>query len=310
MKLPRLIELRKPLTVLAVTVSGMRIIAQAQDEDSTELAKELANPIASLISVPFQNNVDLGIGPNEEGWRYTLNIQPVIPISLNSSWNLIVRTIIPYVHQDDVFKANAPIISEDIDGIPVDVTSEPHPARVQDGLGDILQSFFLSPKTPAFGRIIWGLGPVFLYPSATDPLLGSEKWGAGPTLVALVQQKGWTVGGLFNQIWSFAGDQDRTYVNATFFQPFIAYTTKTSTTFTLNSESTYDWRGEQWTVPINFIVSQVFKVGKQPVSLQVGGRYYFEAPNAGPNWGARLNFTLLFPITKRPASATTSSYSK
>ncbi len=143
--------------------------------------------------------------------------------------------------------------------------------RYQSGFGDRVMSYFFSPKAPTErGGIIWGAGPVFLFPTATHPFLGSEKWGAGPTLVALKQSGGWTVGALANHIWSFAGEDDRNDISATFVQPFIAYTTKTHSTFTVNTESTYDWNASQWTVPVNLSVSQVLKIGRQPVSVSLG----------------------------------------
>jgi hypothetical protein len=244
------------LSILASCTSVFSAAAQeAAPDQAAELAKKLQNPVASLISIPFQSNFDFRIGPSDAGWRYTLNVQPVIPISIGSDWNLIVRTIIPYIHQEDVFKGPALIFEEDIDGVPVDVTRGPLPlGHVQDGLGDIVQSFFLSPKDPVAGWIL-AAGPVFLYPSATDDLLGSEKWGAGPTALVLQQKKGWTYGVLFNHIWSFAGEENRRSVNATFLQPFISYITKTKTTFGLNTESTYNWNDSQWTVPLNLTVS-------------------------------------------------------
>lgn len=171
----------------------------------------------------------------------------------------------------------------------------------QDGLGDIVQSFFFSPKEPV-GGVILGLGPVILYPSATDDLLGGEKWGAGPTLVALKQTGGWTFGVLGNHIWSFAGDDARADINATFVQPFINYTTKTKTTFAISSESTYDWNNSQWTVPVNATVSQLVKIGKLPVQFSVGGRYYAEGPSGAPEWGLRFTITPLFPTGGKPAS--------
>jgi hypothetical protein len=169
--------------------------------------------------------------------------------------------------------------------------------RVQQGLGDITQSFFLSPSEPLWGGIVFGLGPAFLYPSATNELLGSGKWGAGPTAVLLKQVGGWSVGALANHIWSFADHDNRTYVSNTFLQPFVSYATKTKTTFTLNLESNYDWNGKKWTVPVNFMVSQLIRVGALPISLQVGGRYYPVSPRGGPDWGLRFTITPLFPLT-------------
>lgn len=154
----------------------------APADDAAELAKKLSNPVAALISVPLQNNLDFGAGPAGDGFQYKLSI-PVIPISVNSNWNVISRTILPYVYQEDMIGTSS-----------------------QTGLSDAVQSLFFLPKEPTRGGWIWGAGPVFLLPTATDDLLGSEKWGIGPTAVVLKQQHGWTYGALVNHIWSFAGE--------------------------------------------------------------------------------------------------------
>jgi hypothetical protein len=241
--------------------------------DDASLAQELTNPIASVISVPIQYNYDRGFGLTDDGHRNLINVQPVIPISLNQDWSLISRTITPIIAQDEIFAG----------------------AGDQFGLGDIVQSFFLSPKTPA-GSIIWGAGPVFLLPTGTDALLSAEKWGAGPTAVMLTMQGPWTIGVLANHIWSVAGDDNRADVNATFLQPFITYTTPDAWTFALNTESTYDWKAEAWTVPVNFNISKLLKIGSQPVSFGVGARYWAESPEQGPEgWGLRSSLTFLFP---------------
>ena len=132
------------------------------------------------------------------------------------------------------------------------------------------------------------------YPTATRKL-GGGKWGAGPTIVALQQEHGFTYGILANQIWSFAGQQDRQKINSTFLQPFVSYTTKTYTTFAVNTESTYNWQADQGTVPMNFMVQQLLKIGKQPIAFQSGYRYYVEKPDGGPDWGLRFTITFLFP---------------
>jgi hypothetical protein len=269
---------RKQILTAAALVSAMAftttLFAQdaAADEKAAaaELAKKLSNPIASLISVPIQNNWDFGIG-SENAMRYTANIQPVIPFSLNTNWNLITRTIVPVIY------AQSPTAG----------------GRDASGLGDIVQSFFLSPKEPVGGWIV-GAGPVLLYPTATDSLLGAHQWGGGPTVVALQQSQGWTYGMLANHLWSYAGWGDQS-VNATFLQPFVSYTTKSVTTFGLNTESTYDWSHSQWTVPINVSVSQLLKVGKLPIQLAVGAKYYAEGPSGSPDWGLRFAVTFLFP---------------
>jgi hypothetical protein len=247
---------------------------EAGGDEAAELAKQLQNPVASLISVPFQNNFEFNLGPNGDGFKYTLNFQPVIPVSLSKDWNLIIRTIVPIVSQDDVI-----------------------PGTSQSGLSDITQSFFFSPKKPV-GGLILGFGPVMLYPSATDSLLGTERWGAGPTFLVLKQVGGWTYGALLNHIWSYAGDDHRDYVSSTFVQPFISYTTKTKTTFGLNTESTYDWHNSQWTVPINLSVSQLVKLGKMPVQFALGAKYYAGGPSGAPDWGIRFVVTPLFPTGK------------
>ena len=258
------------LPVLAGSLMGAGA-AQAQDAD--ELSKQLSNPIASLISVPVQANFDIGAGVDDDGLALTVNVQPVIPISISDDWNMISRTILPIAYRDYL----------------------PPPDGDTFGLGDITQSLFFSPKAPGPGGIIWGLGPVLLIPTATDEFLGAEKFGLGPTGVALIQAGPWTVGALANHIWSVAGDNDREDVDQTYLQPFVAYSLGGGATISLNAESSYDWVAEQWTVPINLGISQVFKIGDQAMSFQLGGKYYAEVPEGGPEWGIRSTLTFLFP---------------
>jgi hypothetical protein len=258
----------------------------ATDEQAAaaELAKKLSNPVASLISVPIQNNWDFGIG-SANAMRYTANIQPVIPFSLSEDWNLITRTIVPVIYAESPVAGGAD----------------------KSGLGDIVQSFWASPKTPTDSGWIWGAGTVLLYPSGTDGL-SAHNWGAGPTALVLKQQNGWTYGVLANHLWSYAqtgghgasdagdaSDGSDAGINATFLQPFLSFTTKKFTTYGLNTESTYDWSHSQWTVPVNASVSQLIKVGKLPVQLSLGVKYYAERPIGGPDWGLRFAVTLLFP---------------
>ena len=268
------VTLRKaPLTALmAFCGLALSTPARAQDDatKTAELAKELQNPIASLISVPIQNNWDFGIGP-ADAMRYTMNIQPVIPFALSDDWNLISRTILP------VIDAESPTAGGDD----------------KFGWGDTLQSLFLSPSRPTSSGLIWGAGPVLLLPTGTDGLSGDE-WAAGPTAVLLKQDGPWTRGLLANHLWSFAGHGAGS-VNATFFNPWLSYTTKTSTTFSVQAEATYDWDQSQWTVPVSAAVGQLFNPGGQPVDLSLGVRYYVEKPEGGPEWGLFFQVTFLFP---------------
>jgi hypothetical protein len=238
------------------------------------------------------------IGPSREGDGLKLNVQPVIPFKLDANWTLISRTIVPAIYQNDVAPGSGQ----------------------QFGLADTVQSFFLSPSpTPLGGeaKFIWGAGPVLLLPTGTSPLLTAHEFGTGPTGVALIQQGPWTVGVLTNHIWSI-GNQSapaslacddyaclsdpvdapsgRAGISATYIQPFISYTTKDAWTFGLNTESTYDWFAEKWTIPVNATVSKLMMFGKQPVSLGVGVRYWAETPEGGPHgFGARAIVTFLFP---------------
>ncbi len=264
MRLHRLFLAQFMVIVLLILTQSVAIAAESDEE----LAKKTQNPVANLISVPFQSNWDFNIGPKEDSSNYLLNVQPVIPVSLGQDYNLILRTILP-------LKANE------------------FPESV-GGLGDVLQSFFISPKAELNGWIV-GAGPVLLYPTATDETLGGRKWGAGPTAVFLKQQSGFTFGLLGNHLWSYAGNSDRREVNATFLQPFLSFTTKTYTTFGVNTESTYNWTRSQWTVPINATISQLLKIGGQPLQLQLGYRYYAEAPTNGPDSGIRFQVSFLFP---------------
>jgi hypothetical protein len=215
--------------------------ARAQGDQAAELAKKLANPVASLISVPLQYNHDEYGGANDGAAVGKLIIQPVIPFSLNEDWNLISRTLIPIVDQRDF----------------------PTPALNESGLSDTTASFFFSPKAPTTGGWIWGAGPVFLLPTATQDVLGTEKWGIGPTAVALRQTGPWTVGILAGHVWSVAGDESRSDVSSTTLQPFFSYTTKSHTTLGAYTESAYDWKGKQWQVPLIVQAGQLFKLGPQ-----------------------------------------------
>ncbi|WP_373033160.1 transporter [Sulfurovum sp.] len=243
-------------------------------DQNTELAKKLANPIASLISVPIQYNYDSDIGLLDTGSKSFVNIQPVIPISLNDDWNVISRTILPIVWQDDIIAGSGS----------------------QSGLGNVTQSLFFSPKLPTEDGWIWGVGPVFLVPTATNDLIGGDQWGAGPTGVALKQSGQWTYGALFNHVWSFADDKNHE-ISSTFLQPFLSHVTDKAVTYALNTESSYNWKTEEWSVPINATVTKVMKWGDQLVSVGGGVRYWAVSDSdfTPEGWGVRIQCTFLFP---------------
>ena len=248
--------------------------AAAQDAggaDADALAKQLSNPVAALISVPLQVNYDSGYDNGGEKWQ--LNLQPVIPVSISEDWNMISRTILPVIDQHDVVNDDS-----------------------QSGIGDTTQSLFFSPKKPTASGWIWGVGPAFLLPTASDDLLGTGKWSIGPTAVVLKQtETGWSYGALANHLWSVAGDDQRANVSNTFLQPFLTKSLGKGQTVTVNLEASYDWNAGEATIPLNVTYSKVIKLGGQMASVAAGARSYLDKPDGGPDWGLRLVFTLLFP---------------
>ncbi len=262
--------IRQTLAALMVFAAPSLVWAQ---QDADALAQQLSNPIASLISVPIQTNFDFGAGADNEGFGFTANVQPVVPISISDDWTMISRTILPIAYRDYL----------------------PTPDDDTFGLGDVTQSLFFSPKESGREGLTWGVGPAFLIPTATDDVLGTGKWGIGPTGIVLQQSGDWTVGALANHIWSFAGDDDRDDVSQTFLQPFAAYALGGGRTISVNTETSYDWEHEQWTLPVNLSYSQVFTVGEQHMSWALGGKYFLDGPEGAPQWGLRAVLTFVFP---------------
>ena len=269
-------NLKLILFLCAICISPLMLAQEdSQDqpqESAADLAKKLANPISSLISLPFQNNTDIGIGPNN-GTRNTLNIQPVLPISINENLNLITRMILPVITQHD------------ITGV----------GNSESGLGDVVLSGFLSPSNSKNG-LTWGAGPVFLIPTATDDYLATKKFGIGPTAVALYQSNGITIGGLVNQIWSVAGNKDRGDVSSLFFQPFFNYNWKSGAGIGGNFEITQNWEADTTVVWFNPTISGVTSLGKQKTQLAIGPRFNLAAPSGSKaDIGFRAVIIFLFP---------------
>jgi len=244
----------------------------ATQAEGADLAKQLSNPIASLVSVPFQFNWEQNIGPSELT-RFILNVQPVMPFTVNDEVNLIVRLIAPLVSQPPLVDGGAATF----------------------GIGDVTTSFFVSPSKST--RLIWGAGPVVVLPSTSEPTLGTGKWSAGPTVVALKQTGPWTIGVLWNQVWSFSGDTTRSDVNQMFLQPFVSFQATRTVTLTAQSETTANWEvdDDRWTVPVNVIVSKLSSFGTFPASYQLGFGGFPVHPDVGPSWKIRAPIVMLLP---------------
>lgn len=263
------------LSLMAAVPSRARAQREPPEDESAALAKKLSNPISDLVSVPLQFNWEQKVGPAELS-RFILNVQPVIPFGLNDHWNLIFRTIMPLVGQPPLAAGG---LSE-------------------FGMGDMTTSFFFSPTSK--GGFTVGAGPVFVTPSSYSPTLGSGKFSIGPTVVALNQSGPWTVGVLWNQVWSVAGDPARADVNQMFLQPFLAYQRTKTVTLTVQSETTADWHAttDTWTVPINFLISKLSSFGTFPASYQLGAGVFPAHGTLGPQWKIRAAIVVLLPRKK------------
>ena len=241
------------------------------DVDQGDLAKAAQNPVGDLISLPFQNNMNFDVGPADRT-QNVLNIQPVWPIALSKNWNFITRTIVPLI-------------------------SQPAPGNERtNGLGDINFTGFFSPKQP--GKIIWGVGPTLVFPTATDDVTGTDKWSAGPSVVVLTMPGQWVIGALVSNVWSFAGDDERADVNSFLMQYFVNYNLPDGWYLTSAPIITANWEaesGEQWTVPFGGGIGRVFRIGRQPINMQTQVFYNVETPTNGAKWQWRLQVQLLFP---------------
>ena len=246
--------------------------AQPLDNTLDNLAQDLANPVAELISVPLQFNFDDNIGPDDKGSRLTLNIQPVIPVELNDEWNIISRTILPVIKQKDVYPG----------------------AGSKSGLGDTVQSLFFSPR-PGPSGLIWGVGPVFLLPTATDDELGLDQWGAGPTGVILKQTGLWTFGGLANHIESFTGSGDND-ISATFLNPFISRVFDGGWTLGLQAEHTLEHENNHDSGSASVFISKIVPLNGQLVSFGLVPRYWYKhSANSPEGFSLRMTMVFLFP---------------
>ncbi len=260
------------LTAAMLVVGPLQARPAGAQENATELAKKTQNPVADLISVPFQSNFYFNAG-SKDATVYVLNVQPVIPFRLTEDWNLITRTIVPIINQPSLF---------------------PH-VDSAFGLGDINPTFFLSPAKP--GKFIWGVGPTFTFPTATADLLGKSKWSMGPAAVGLFMDGPWVIGALVNNQWSFAGS-GRKDVSAFLLQPFVNYNLAGGWYLSSAPVLTANWKadsGDQWTVPLGGGVGKLFRLGKLPVNTQLQAFSNVARPSGGPDWQLRFQVQFLFP---------------
>ncbi len=247
-------------------------VGHGQEKSDEDLAKATQNPLASMISLPFQNNTNFGIGPDDDT-QNILNIQPVWPFSLSEDWNFITRTIIPVISQPGV---------------------APGESRT-NGLGDVTFTGWVSPKNS--GKWIWGVGGALVLPTATDDALGNDKWSVGPSVVVLTMPGKWVIGSLISNVWSVGGSGDQD-VNFFTWQYFINYNMDNGWYLTSAPIITANWEADSnntWTVPFGGGVGKIFRIGKQPLNAQVSAYYNVEKPASGADWQLRLQLQMLFP---------------
>lgn len=258
------------LLVLALSICVTTLHAQIEEEAANkELAKKAQNPIANMISIPFQNNTSYGIGPDDRTAN-VLNVQPVIPIGLGDKWNLITRTIIPIVTVPDFSSTEKSSIT---------------------GLGDVTLSLFFAPKE---SKVIWGVGPIFALPTASDPALGVGEFGIGPSIIVVQMTGKWVYGATANQTWSVSNDE----INRLFIQYFINYNLPNRWYLSSAPIVTADWNaesGNQWVIPFGGTVGKIFRLGKLPINAQAGGFYNAVKPDGAADWQTRFQLQLLFP---------------
>jgi hypothetical protein len=234
-----------------------------------ELAKSVHNPFADFVKVPIQSTTGFQLGRDHKVGD-SVNIEPVVPFSLNSDWDLIAQPSLT-------------------------VTYAPTPHE-QSGLQDLQTSFFLTPAKAT--TWIWGVGPIFQLPTASSSELGTGRWSAGPTAALIYSEGPWFNGVLAYQLMSFAGNRERGSVNQTFLEPGVSYNFESGWYVQCEPSITYDWTvdtADAWTIPMGADIGKAFKIGSQNLSLQVGAYDLLKRPNGSPQWIARVSVTFLFP---------------
>ena len=249
-----------------------------------DLRASVQNPISSMISLPLKLSVDMGA---KNGDAQILNINPVLPVTVGD-WNLVNRALIPIANVDgSILGPNNPNPSPETGKGAKDSAS---------GLGDINYSLFVSPVK--YDKVIWGVGPSFNLPTASDDLLGSGKWSMGPTAVALTLPSWGSMGVLVRQLWSVAGDDDRKYVNQTLIEPFLNYNLDDGWYLVSDLILTSNWNaksGDRWTIPLGGGVGKLFKIGDQAINAKLEAYSNVESPEGAPDWQVAFQWQFLFP---------------
>lgn len=269
---------------VAMLLVGSSLCASAQAQSEADLARQAQNPVADMVSLPFQNNTNFNAGPRNRT-QNVLNIQPVVPVTLNERWNLITRTILPVTYVSSGRSAGDAVLPSASD------------FGNKFGLGDTTFTAFFSPRDS--GKLTWGVGPVVLIPTSTDDVLGVGEWGGGLSAVVLGMPGNWVVGSLFSNVWSAtAGDGSK--VDLFTWQYFVNYNIPESGGWYLTSAPiiTANWEADsedRWTVPVGGGVGKIFRIGKQPMNAQVAAYYNVDKPRFGADWQLRLQLQFLFP---------------
>jgi len=267
---------RTRTALAAMLVATLCLGPAALADETADLAKQAQNPIANLISLPLQNNTNFNLGPHDRT-QNVLNIQPVAPFGIKNDWTVITRTIAPLIWQPDITQSSGETF----------------------GLGDINSTAFFSP--PAKGKTMWGVGPIVSFPTATDDVLGTEKWSIGPSVVVVSTPGKWVLGALVNNIWSVAGPSDEPDVNKFLFQYFVNYNFSKGWYLTSAPIITADWNVDsdnRWIVPFGIGFGKLTRIGSQPINLSLQGYYNVESPEYGPDWTLRVQMQFLFPKGK------------
>src|SRR5262245_30494250 len=273
---------RWPLAVLILMMQmngGAQTPTGTSDQgpgETERLQKAVQNPLANIVNVPFQYVGNFPIGPFSRT-QTVLNLQPVLPFRLTENWNLVTRVIMP-------------------------LASQPYLNRVEgtkNGLGDLNPSFFLSPVKSR--KLMWGAGPAFSLPTATNSAIGSGKWAAGPSVIGVVQPGHWTLGVLANNMWSIAGDKDRPEINSLLLQYFVDYNFVKGWYFTSSPSITSNWKrnsDERWSVPFGGGLGRVFKYSGQSFNSQISAYYTVIHPDSlpYPKWQLRVQAAWVLPL--------------